>query len=133
MGLLEAPQLSFGLEKAGIVRRIGSDVANVPVGDRVLSTSSQGFATVALVNEEACERLPDELSFRDGVSMPVAFTTAIYCLVDIGNLTIGQVRRLHSHSPTNHQTLTSYTGYPHSQWRWRCRARGHPGGQNDWS
>lgn len=91
MGLLQAPQSSFGLEIAGIVRRVGTAVTSVCVGDRVLSTSIQGFSTVDIVSEDTCERLPDELSFRDGVSMPVVFTTAIYCLVDIGNLKAGQV------------------------------------------
>lgn len=91
MGLLQAPQSSFGFEIAGIVRRIGPNVTSVSVGDRVLSTCRQGFSTVNTVDEEACERLPDELSFRDAVTMPVAFTTAIYSLMDIGNLKEEQV------------------------------------------
>lgn len=92
MGLLEAPQSSFGFEVAGIVRGIGTNVTSVSVGDRVLSNCRQGFSTVITVNEETCERLPDELSFRDAATMPVTFTTAIYSLMDIGNLKEGQVR-----------------------------------------
>lgn len=91
MGLLRAPQTSFGLEIAGIVRRIVTDMTTVRIGDRVVSTCLQGFATVEIVNEETWERLSDELSFRDRVFMPVTFTTAIYFLVDIGNLRKGQV------------------------------------------
>lgn len=91
MGLLKAPQVSFGLEMTGIVRRIGADVTSVCVGDRVVSICRQGFSTVNIVNEDICEKLPDDLSFQDGVTMPVAFTTAIYSLVDIGNLREGQV------------------------------------------
>lgn len=91
MGLVQAPQLSFGLEIAGIVRRTGAHVASVRVGDRVIATCRQGFATVDIVTEATCEKFPEELSFRDAVSMPVAFTTAIYSLIDIGKLSKGQV------------------------------------------
>lgn len=73
------------------MRRTGADVKSVRVGDRVIATCRQGFATVDIVVEATCERLPDELSFRDAVSMPVAFTTAIYSLIDIGKLSKGQV------------------------------------------
>lgn len=96
MGLVQGPQSSFGLEIAGIVRRTGTDVTSVRVGDRVVATCRHGFATVDVVIEETCEKLPDELSFRDAVSMPVAFTTAIYSLIEIGNLSKGQSILIHS-------------------------------------
>jgi NADPH:quinone reductase-like Zn-dependent oxidoreductase len=92
MGIIELPQLTFGYEAAGIVRRIGPEVTKVHVGDRVVLTGIKSFATVVVTSELLCEVLPESISYVDGASMPLVFLTAMCCLMDIGHLEKGQVR-----------------------------------------
>ena len=83
----------FGYEGAGTIRRIGPDVKKFRVGDRVVFTGIKTFSTVVIATEMLYEKLPDDMSFADGASMPLVFMTAIYSLLDIGRLEKGQVRR----------------------------------------
>lgn len=91
MGKIELPERTFGYEAAGIVQRIGPNVTNFGVGDRVMFMGVKTFSTVVIATESLCEMLPRELSFADGAGIPFAFTTAIYCLIKIGNLEKQQV------------------------------------------
>ena len=91
MGKIELPERTFGYEAAGIVRRIGPNVANFRVGDRVMLMGVKTFSTVVTAAESLCEMLPRDMSFADGAGIPLAFTTAIYCLIKTGNLEKGQV------------------------------------------
>lgn len=50
------------------------------------------FATVITTTELLCQKLPDEINFEDGVSMPVVYATAIHCLIDKAHLERGQVK-----------------------------------------
>lgn len=90
---LPSHEHNFGYEAAGIVRCVGSDVKKVAVGDRVALMAINTLATVVTTTEQLCEKLPDEMSFVDGASMPIVYSTAIYSLIDIAHLKKGQVRR----------------------------------------
>lgn len=92
MGIIELPELAFGYEATGIVRRMGPNVTKFNVGDRVAVVAVKTFSTTITVSELLCEQLPDNLGFVDGASMPLIFTTSIYALIDIGRLQKGQVR-----------------------------------------
>ncbi|KAH8805416.1 hypothetical protein F5884DRAFT_846143 [Xylogone sp. PMI_703] len=96
MGIIELPQLMFGYEATGIVRCVGPQVKKFRVGDRVAVVAVKTFSTVITVSELLCEVLPDNLSFVDGASMPLIFTTSIYSLIDIGHLEKGQSVLIHS-------------------------------------
>ncbi|KAI0903082.1 BcBOA9 protein [Ustulina deusta] len=63
---------SLSHEGAGIVRRIGSDVTNVKVGDK------------------------DGLSFEEMAGMPLVFATAVYGLLYLGRLKKGEKVLIHS-------------------------------------
>jgi len=90
---LSSHELTFGYEAAGVVRRVGPDAKKVCVSDRVVVMAFDAFSTVVTTTELLCEKLPDEISFADGASMPVVFTTSIYCLIDKARLEKGQVRK----------------------------------------
>lgn len=115
MGKIELPERTFGYEATGIVRRIGPNVANFRVGDRVMLMGVKTFSTVVKAAETGslCEMLPRDMSFADGAGIPFAFTTAIYCLIKTGNLEKGQVTSpiiYKLHSDTNKDSsLSSYT------------------------
>ncbi|KAI0468004.1 fatty acid synthase S-acetyltransferase [Xylaria cf. heliscus] len=96
LNIVELPVRQFGVEAAGVVTRIGSDVRDIKVGDRVVCLKKQAFATKIVVEELACAKIPDSLSFNEAASMIFAFATAIHSLVNIGGLNKGQSVLIHS-------------------------------------
>jgi len=90
---MAAPPYTPGLEFAGEVAWVGSDVSRVVVGDRVLadgfSTGPRshgrhqrwgGFATWAVIPEHAAIPLSERLSFDQGVNLLGNFETAMHVL-----------------------------------------------------
>lgn len=95
-GIIKLPELNLGYEGAGIVRRTGPDVKKFCVGDRVLFYGKNTFSGSVTATEMLFEKLPDDLTFTDGASMPMVFVTAIYSLITIGRLERGQSVLIHS-------------------------------------
>lgn len=91
MGIIEDVENGFGNEAAGVVRRLGPNVQDLTIGDRVLLMGKGAFGTHAVVSESLCEKIPGGLSFEDAATMPCVFATSIYSLFNIGNLKRGQV------------------------------------------
>ncbi|KAF4632900.1 hypothetical protein G7Y89_g5221 [Cudoniella acicularis] len=96
MGKIELPELIFGYEAAGIVRRIGPNVTKFLVGDRVFLMGVKTSSTVVVATERLFELLPRNMSFADGAGIPFSFTTAMYCLMNIGHLEKGKSVLIHS-------------------------------------
>lgn len=66
-----------GFEVAGVVERIGSDVANFKVGDRVAALCRfGGYCDVISAPESFVFHLPPEMDFRIGAALPVNYLTA---------------------------------------------------------
>lgn len=91
MGIVEVPKAGLGLEAAGIIRRIGSQVKDLSVGDRVMVLGTGCFSTSFITASSLCAKMPNELSFEDGATMPCVYGTVIYSLVDVARLEKGQV------------------------------------------
>lgn len=77
-----------GLEGAGEITKIGSQVKDYAIGDRVIFTSTlqpQGgsWAEYAVVNTTDLLPLPDILSFTQGAAIPVPGNTALACIKDL--------------------------------------------------
>ncbi|TGJ82413.1 hypothetical protein E0Z10_g6352 [Xylaria hypoxylon] len=89
---------SLSHEGAGVVRRVGSSVTNVKVGDKVcwmgkgLFGNIEHFKAIHLhqMNEE------DGLSFEEMAGMPLVFATAVYGLLYLGRLKKGEKVLIHS-------------------------------------
>ncbi|KAF2871120.1 hypothetical protein BDV95DRAFT_495285 [Massariosphaeria phaeospora] len=96
MKLVEFPKPSFGVEAAGVVRRAGSNVKFLRVGDRVAVEGRYLMSTVVVAKEGECIKIPDDLSFESAASMFVPFCTVIHSLIDVGNLHKGQSVLIHS-------------------------------------
>lgn len=85
-------QLGFpmvqGMDNSGIVEAIGEGVTEFKPGDRVLSLSLMAFgkggafAEYLLCPEPRVALLPDNLSFAEGASIPVACSSAASTIVD---------------------------------------------------
>lgn len=88
-----------GLEGAGVVARLGSRVKVLQVGDHVFYVVHEaGMANfVRMPRLRAC-RLPEGLNMVDAASMPVAYSTAIMSIIEIGRLRRGETVLIHSAS-----------------------------------
>jgi NADPH:quinone reductase len=87
------PPLPFspGMELAGIVKEVGSAVAGVAVGDRVLAFPARGgFAQLCLVSADRVSPLPSEMDFETGSALIVTYCTSLHALKDRGQLQPGE-------------------------------------------
>ncbi|MFE2359357.1 acyltransferase domain-containing protein, partial [Streptomyces parvulus] len=74
----DAENARMGSEGAGVVTGIGSGVAGVAVGDRVMGVWQDGFRSSVVVDERVVVAIPQGWSFVEAASVPVAFVTAFY-------------------------------------------------------
>ena len=88
----------FGLEGVGYVTKVGSEVTNVAVGDRVIAVGSEsvGMATVIQRSADLCIRIPDQLSDEEAATMAVVYVTVLMFLVEKWKLEKGQSILIHS-------------------------------------
>ncbi|ORY70957.1 uncharacterized protein BCR38DRAFT_404090 [Pseudomassariella vexata] len=96
VNIVELPIRQFGMEAAGIVMRVGPNVKDLKIGDRVFCLKTSAFATHLCVPEFSCAKLPDSVKFDEAASMLVPYVTALHSLVNVGGLTKGQSVLIHS-------------------------------------
>jgi acyl transferase domain-containing protein/acyl-CoA synthetase (AMP-forming)/AMP-acid ligase II/NADPH:quinone reductase-like Zn-dependent oxidoreductase/acyl carrier protein len=92
-------QSGLGGEAAGVVREVGQGVADLAPGDRVMGTFDRSFGAfgpVAVTDRRLLTRIPSGWSFEQGASVPVAFLTAYYGLVELAGLAEGESVLVHS-------------------------------------
>ena len=85
-----------GLEGSGTVTAIGSAVQTVKVGDRVMMIGANCLDTTVTVPSQHVVQIPDDMSFEEAATMPLAYVTAIYCMINVANLQRGQTVLIHS-------------------------------------
>ncbi|KAI1114223.1 ketoacyl-synt-domain-containing protein [Nemania sp. NC0429] len=76
----------FGLEAAGIVTSVGKCVRDFKLGDRVAAITQGALATSVRTKATFAFKLPRDMSFEAGATMPLAYATACRSLVDLGCL-----------------------------------------------
>ncbi|KAJ6045303.1 Highly reducing polyketide synthase [Penicillium canescens] len=86
----------LGVDVSGVVTRVGSAVSNISVGDRVMTSSCNTFATFVRFPMQGVIPIPDDMSFEDAASMPLIFLTAYYALVTVGRLQPGETVLIHA-------------------------------------
>ncbi|KAJ0308573.1 hypothetical protein Brms1b_009450 [Colletotrichum noveboracense] len=90
-------QMELGIELGGIVTRVGSDVDEFKIGDRVFAFAPEGcLVTKAVLQRYHAAKLPDNLSFQDAAGVPVVFATVIHGLIKIGHLQKDQSVLIHA-------------------------------------
>ncbi|PLB54037.1 polyketide synthase [Aspergillus steynii IBT 23096] len=87
---------NIGLEASGIVRRVGSSVTAVSVGDRVMVIDRGLACTRKTIREDQCLPIPDDISLEDAAAVTCVYATVIYSLIYMGNLEEGQSVLIHS-------------------------------------
>lgn len=87
----------IGLEMAGVVKQVGSQVTGWQVGDRVCSLlPGGGYAEKAVIPAGMAIRIPDNLSFEEAAAIPEVFLTAYLNLLMLGGLKSGEFVLIHA-------------------------------------
>jgi NADPH:quinone reductase-like Zn-dependent oxidoreductase len=90
-GLRRPRNKVLGLAIAGRVEAVGSNVSEFRPGDEVYAGIGKGgFAEYACVPRDALAPKPSNLTFEQAAAVPVAGTTALQALRDIGRVQPGQ-------------------------------------------
>lgn len=77
---------NLGLEFSGTVAMVGPGVTHLSVGDKVMGMGKGFLRRFAKTHAAAVMRLPADFDLQKAATMPVAFLTAHYALVDVGLL-----------------------------------------------
>jgi NADPH:quinone reductase-like Zn-dependent oxidoreductase len=88
---LRAPKNSVpGLDVAGVVVAVGSEVTRFQPGDEVFGVGKGSFAEFAAAREDKLALKPSNLTFEQAAAVPVSGMTALRGLSDVGRLQAGQ-------------------------------------------
>ena len=77
------PETPFipGMEVAGEILKVGTDISHFKTGDRVAALSQlSGYAEQAVVKENSVFKIPDKMSFDDSCALLCAYGTSHYAL-----------------------------------------------------
>ncbi|WP_411292662.1 type I polyketide synthase, partial [Streptomyces sp. EAG2] len=96
LGQYPDPTALMGSEGAGTVVEVGPGVTDLAPGDRVFGLFAGGFAPLAVVDRRMVAPVPPEWSFTDAATVPMAFLTAYYALVDLAALAPGESVLIHA-------------------------------------
>jgi NADPH:quinone reductase-like Zn-dependent oxidoreductase len=80
----------LGVDLAGRVEAVGSNVTQFQVGDAIFGRGVGAFADYACARENAVVLKPSTLAFEAAAAVPVAALTALQALRDKGHLESGQ-------------------------------------------
>ena len=90
----------LGWDVAGIVTEVGKHVQDFQVGDRVFArpelTRYGTYAEYTIVDELLLARIPDNISFEEAASVPLAGLTAYQALFDVLEIMEGQKVLIHA-------------------------------------
>jgi len=89
-GFRRPKNLVPGLDVAGTVIAVGSEVTTFQPGEEVFGISRGGFAEYAAVREDKLAHKPANLSFEQAAVVPISGGTALQALRDSGRLEAGQ-------------------------------------------
>ncbi|HEX6219634.1 MAG TPA: NAD(P)-dependent alcohol dehydrogenase [Acidimicrobiia bacterium] len=89
-GFRRPKNLVPGLDVAGTVVAVGSEVTRFQPGDEVFGISRGAFAEYAAVREDKLAHKPANLSFERAAVVPISGGTAIQALRDSGRVKAGQ-------------------------------------------
>lgn len=86
---------SLGFECSGIVTGVGMGVNSLAPGDRVAGFAKDAFTSHLVASAWHFFKLPDGIALDAAASIPVAFTTAWFALVERARLTAGDTVLIH--------------------------------------
>ncbi|USP81656.1 polyketide synthase PKS2 [Curvularia clavata] len=91
---------SIGCEASGVISRVGSQVTDVVVGDRVTYITGLDhvgcFHTFGRVDQSVVTKIPEGLSYEDAAGLPAVYVTVLYGLRDVARLAKGEKVLIHA-------------------------------------
>ncbi len=102
MGLLPEEALedgfagaTIGMEMAGTVIATGAAVTDLSVGDAVMGIGPKAFSTHMVVARDGVTKVPEGIDLAAAATVPVAFLTAYYAMVELGRIREGETILIH--------------------------------------
>ena len=92
----QIPLGSSGIEASGVVAAVGSKVQGFRVGDRVAALTRGAFASRTRTKAAFAFKVPEDTTFEAAASLPLAYATAYYSLVELGRLGEGETVLIHA-------------------------------------
>ena len=89
-GLRKPKDTGVGRDVAGQVEAVGRNVTQFKPGDEVFGTCSGAFAEYVCASKSALVTKPENVTFEQAASVPVAALTALQALRDKGHIKPGQ-------------------------------------------
>ncbi|HEY4127529.1 MAG TPA: NAD(P)-dependent alcohol dehydrogenase [Gammaproteobacteria bacterium] len=89
-GLLRPKVTGVGIDVAGVVEAVGTDVSEFKPGDAVFGTCRGAFAEYACTKPERLALKPKNISFEAAATVPIAGFTALQALRNAGKIQAGQ-------------------------------------------
>ncbi|WP_342669645.1 type I polyketide synthase [Streptomyces vietnamensis] len=96
LGMIEEDRDQFGYEAAGVIAETGPGVTGLKPGDRVMGLVRDGFGPLAVADSRLIAPVPGGWTFARAASVPVAFLTAYYGLVDLAGVRPGDTVLIHA-------------------------------------
>nr|WP_103334877.1 type I polyketide synthase [Amycolatopsis sp. CA-126428] len=96
LGMYPGEAGPMGLEGAGVIAEVGPGVTGFVPGDRVLGMFHGAYGPLVVADHRMVVRMPAGWSFTDAASLPIAFITAFYALVDLAGVRRGESVLVHS-------------------------------------
>ncbi|KAH6042747.1 hypothetical protein HBI54_128330 [Parastagonospora nodorum] len=99
---------TIGVECSGIVTAVGSDVPNLFPGDRVSGLTTEGaLSTITRAQHPFLFKLPDHTTFESAATLPLAYCTASYALINQARLREDESILVHDAASANGQAALS--------------------------
>jgi acyl transferase domain-containing protein/NADPH:quinone reductase-like Zn-dependent oxidoreductase/acyl carrier protein len=102
MGLLPEEALedgfagaTIGMEFAGRVVATGADIGDIMPGDKVMGIGPAAFSTHVRVRRDGVTKLPEGMDTVAAATVPVAFLTAYYAMIELGHIQPGETILIH--------------------------------------
>ena len=90
VGLTRPKARVAGVDAAGVVEAVGANVRQLRNGDEVLGFCRGAFAEYACAAEDLVVPKPGGISFEQAAAVPIAATTALRGIRDVGEVKAGQ-------------------------------------------
>jgi len=90
VGLTKPKARVAGIDAAGVVAAVGANVRELRAGDAVLGFCRGAFAEYACAAADKVVPKPASLSFEQAAAVPIAATTALRGIRDVGEVQAGQ-------------------------------------------
>ncbi|BDT91970.1 polyketide synthase [Nocardia sputorum] len=95
LGTYPDPDAVLGVEGAGVVVEVGSEVTELAPGDRVFGFLT-GVGSLVVADSRSVVPIPAGWSFAEAAAVPAVFATAFYGLVDVAGVRAGETVLVHA-------------------------------------